>query len=168
MPLQYKDIDLDNKIIKIHKAVYFEHNQPKLKTTKNEDSRNVPIFNLLFDTLKNMSDTHSKKDYIFTKQNNDMMSETALRRKFESVIKLINNQIELENKKNNTEKEKVAFTPHTLRHTYICILHKAGIDIKQAQLWAGHRDIKVLLNIYTHLDSQDNQNSIDKVNQFLG
>ena len=30
------------------------------------------------------------------------------------------------------------------------------------------KDVKDLLNIYTHLDSQDNQKSIDKVNQFLG
>lgn len=33
--------------------------------------------------------------------------------------------------------------------------------------WTGHKDVKVLLNIYTHLDSQDNQKSIEKVNQFL-
>ena len=66
------------------------------------------------------------------------------------------------------EYEDIYFTAHILRHTFACILYKAGIDIKQAQVWMGHKDIKVLLGIYTHLDSQDNQKSIDKVNQFLG
>lgn len=86
-----------------------------------------------------------------------MMSETTLKRKLYSVLK----------KLNTTSNEKIKFTLHELRHTYVCLLHKAGVDIKQAQLWTGHKDVKVLLNIYTHLDEEDNQISIDKVNQFL-
>jgi len=177
VPLQYKNINLEEKYIEISNAVYFEHNQPVLKGTKNSDTRKVPIFNIIFDTLKNMFDTHNKNDYIFTNQKQGMMSETCIRRKFESVIKLINDEILKEEKekqendkqtnKEEIKQELITFTPHQLRHTYVCILHKAGIDIKQAQIWTGHRDVRVLLNIYTHLDSQDNQKSIDKVNQFL-
>ena len=85
------------------------------------------------------------------------MSEVSLRRKLESVLKSINKD----------RNDIIKFTLHQLRHTYVCTLYKAGIDIKQAQQWTGHKDVKVLLNIYTHLDSQDNQKSIDKVNQFL-
>ena len=96
-----------------------------------------------------------------------MMSETSIRRKFESVIKLINKDIEKTNTESSTKTEPIRFTPHQLRHTYVCILHKAGIDIKQAQKWTGHRDVKVLLNIYTHLDEQDYKESVDKVNHFL-
>ena len=59
------------------------------------------------------------------------------------------------------------FTIHTLRHTYACILYKAGITAKQAQKWTGHKDIQVLLNIYTHLDEKDNKNAIDKVNSYV-
>lgn len=157
VPLRYKNINLDEKYIEIKNAVYFEHNQPILKGTKNSDERKVPIFDLLYDQLKVMVDEHNIDDYIFTNQKKNMMSETCIRRKFESVIKLINAETT----------ETINFTPHQLRHTYVCILHKAGIDIKQAQIWTGHKDVRVLLNIYTHLDSQDNQKSIDKVNQFL-
>ncbi|MCI8485782.1 MAG: site-specific integrase [Clostridia bacterium] len=167
VPLQYKNLNLEEKYIKISDAVYFEHNQPILKSTKNEDKRKVPIFNVLFDTLKDMFDTHKKSDYIFPNKKQEIMSATSIRRKFESVIKLINKEIEKENKENNTENDNIKFTPHQLRHTYVCILHKAGVDIKQAQIWTGHKDVRVLLDIYTHLDSQDNQSSVDKVNQFL-
>ena len=33
------------------------------------------------------------------------------------------------------------------KHTFACILYKAGIDTKQAQQWTGHKDIRVLLYI---------------------
>ncbi len=167
VPLKYKHINIDLKNILIKYAVYFEHNQPTLKNTKNEDERTIPIFNIIFDKLENMYKSHKKDDYIFTNKNNNIMSETCIKRKIEKVRKLVNKQIDLQNEKNNEQKEHIYFTAHQLRHTYTCILYKAGIDIKQAQQWLGHKDIKVLLDVYTHLDSQDNQNSIDKVNAFL-
>lgn len=58
-------------------------------------------------------------------------------------------------------------TWHQARHTYVSILHKAGIDVKQAQAWTGHKTIRVLLDIYTHLDKQDQQSSFDKLNSFI-
>ena len=159
VPLQYKDINIDEKYILINKAVYFEKNQPHLKPTKNSEQRKVPIFNILFDTLKSMFDTHKKNDYIFPNRLGEMMSETSIKKKLTNVLNGLNKDLK--------EEDKIKFTLHQLRHTYVCILHKAGIDIKQAQVWTGHKDVKVLLNIYTHLDSQDNQKSIDMVNQFL-
>ena len=151
--------DVDEKYILINKAVHFEKNQPHLKPTKNSEQRKVPIFNILFDTLKSMSDTHKKSDYIFPNRLGEMMSETSIKKKLTNVLNGLNKDLK--------EEDKIKFTLHQLRHTYVCILHKAGIDIKQAQVWTGHKDVKVLLNIYTHLDSQDNQRSIDIVNQFL-
>ena len=159
VPLQYKDINICEKYILINKAVYFEKNQPNLKNTKNSEQRQVPIFNIIFDTLKNMFDTHKKSDYIFPNRLGEMMSETSIKKKLADVLNLLNKDLK--------DEDKIKFTLHQLRHTYVCILHKAGIDIKQAQVWTGHKDVKVLLNIYTHLDSQDNQKSIEKVNQFL-
>ena len=116
-----------------------------------------------------MKKSHKDKDYIFTNTLNKMMSETTLKRKLSYVIKQINDNQNSDTLLgvSNEEYQEIKFTLHQLRHTYACILYKAGIDIKQAQQWMGHKDVKVLLDIYTHLDAQDNQRSIDKVNQFL-
>jgi len=164
VPLKYRNINIEEKYIKITNAVHFEHNQPILKETKNREIRKIPIFDIIFDTLKEMFDTHNPNEYIFTNKKNGIMSEECIKRKIEKVIKLINNEIL---KEDSNSQKTVYFTLHQLRHTYVCIMHKAGIDIKQVQLWTGHKDVKVLLDIYTHLDAEDNQNSIDKVNQFL-
>ena len=42
-------------------------------------------------------------------------------------------------------------TPHLLRHTYISNLCAKGIDIKKIQYLAGHEDVTLTLNIYTHV-----------------
>lgn len=42
-------------------------------------------------------------------------------------------------------------TPHQLRHTYITSLCQSGMDIKKIQYLAGHADIKMTLNVYSHV-----------------
>ena len=174
VPLQYKDINLEEKYILINKAVTFQKNQPVVKKTKNEEVRKIPIFNILYDKLKELKSSHAANEYIFPNTLNKMMTETCLKRKLSYVLRDINNDFKNDTPESvskdelqNDNFEKVKFTLHQLRHTYACLLYKAGIDIKQAQAWMGHKDIKVLLNIYTHLDEQNNQSSVDKVNQFL-
>ena len=41
--------------------------------------------------------------------------------------------------------------PHLLRHTYITRLCQSGMDIKKIQYLAGHSDIKMTLNVYSHV-----------------
>lgn len=95
------------------------------------------------------------------------MSETTLKRKLSYVLDKLNASDTLKSVSSINSNSNIRFTLHQLRHTYVCILHKAGIDIKQAQIWTGHKDVKVLLNIYTHLDAEDDKKSVEKVNQFL-
>lgn len=45
-------------------------------------------------------------------------------------------------------------TIHMLRHTYVTNLWRAGIDLKTAQVWAGHSNISVTAEIYTHADME--------------
>lgn len=157
------DIDLKNNLIRVNKASSFPHNQPVTKTTKNEETRYVPIFNIIKNDLKEL--LKNKKDYIFTNQNGNKMSAVCIRRKLESINKLLNRKmnegIDEKNKKDYT------ITLHQTRHTFASILHDAGIDVKQAQQWTGHKDIRVLLDIYTHLNKNQNQIAVEKVNNFL-
>lgn len=58
-------------------------------------------------------------------------------------------------------------TPHMFRHNFATILYYAGVDIKSAQRIMGHSTINILLDIYTHLDGQNDKVSYDKLNLFL-
>jgi integrase len=162
--LTKEDIDLKNNLIRINKASSFPHNQPVTKSTKNEETRYVPIFNIIKDELKQLLKT--KEKYIFTNKDGNKMSAVCIRRKLESINTLLNKKMN-EGKEEKDIKD-YSITLHQTRHTFASILHDAGIDVKQAQQWTGHKDIRVLLDIYTHLNKNQNQIAVEKVNNFIG
>ena len=157
IPLQYKDIDLSTRYITVNKAVELIHNQPIIKSTKNEDKRSVPILNVIYDYLVEMKSTHKDTDYVFPNKDGKMMTDTIMKRKIINVRKELS----------AITGQEVYFTYHQLRHTYVCILHKAGVDLKEAQYFTGHKTLQILLDIYTHLDETDKQNAVNKLNSFI-
>jgi integrase len=54
------------------------------------------------------------------------------------------------------------FTAHVLRHTYITRLFEAGLDIKEIQYLAGHKDVSTTLGIYAHYDKASRQEATFK------
>lgn len=46
-------------------------------------------------------------------------------------------------------------TPHQLRHTYITRLVASGANIKHVQYLAGHSDLKMTLQVYTHIMNEN-------------
>ena len=56
-------------------------------------------------------------------------------------------------------------SPHILRHTYITNLIMSGADLKTVQYLAGHADIKVTLDIYTHLVDRSPQKLLTEISK---
>ena len=54
-------------------------------------------------------------------------------------------------------------TPHQLRHSYITRLIEGGLDIKKVQYLAGHDDIRMTLNVYSHVMNNSPESLIDAV-----
>ena len=50
---------------------------------------------------------------------------------------------------------------HGLRHTFISNLGKAGVAPKTAQILARHSDLSLTMNIYTHVDQQEQAAAIN-------
>jgi integrase len=62
----------------------------------------------------------------------------------------------------------ISIRPHDLRHTYCArFLRDAGVDMKQAMLWMGHADEKMILRIYDHVGEKRTRDSIDRVEKLL-
>lgn len=59
------------------------------------------------------------------------------------------------------------FTAHQLRHTYCTMLYLAGVDILTASKLMGHSDVKITLEIYTHLDEKYKRLNIEKFNNYI-
>jgi len=147
--LKYDDLNFENNTIRINKAYDFKHKQEN--PTKNKTVRYIPLLNNILPYLKDMSQIHSNSDLIFSDSKNNIRSDTSLKRLKEAIEKKLD----------------INFSYHQLRHTYACILYKAGIQPKQAQQWTGHKNIRVLLDIYTHLDNEDNKQAFNQLNNFV-
>lgn len=56
---------------------------------------------------------------------------------------------------NESHKKKIPhITPHSLRHTFCTRMIENGIDIKSLQYIMGHTDVKMTLDIYTHMSGE--------------
>lgn len=163
------DVNLNENKLSISKAIAFEHNQAVLKSTKNGDSRTIPLLNKIRHILERRCN-ESNSIYLFPMYNGKMMSETSFREAMNSFRKACNEYIDDLNKKIENENSKhkyLHFTAHTFRHTFCTFLYYAGIQLKEAQDIMGHRSSNVTLDIYTHLDFEQRNNSNEKLNTYL-
>lgn len=148
LALQFKDIDLKTKKIKITKAVFYMNNQPQIKQPKTANGiREIPLLDRLIPYLpKGKPD-----DYIFSLDGTQPYSQSWFQRHWAKY----------------QQRTGVTATPHQLRHAYATMLYEAGIDEKLAQELMGHADITTTKNIYTHIrlsrmdDAADKLNSLD-------
>ncbi len=148
LALQYKDIDLKNKVIKIYKSVYYEGNVAKIKQPKTVSGiREIPLLDKLIPYLPQ----GPKDQYIFSVDGNCPLSHSTFNRRWDKY----------------QEQSGVSATPHQLRHAYATMLYESGIDEKLAQELMGHSDIATTRNIYTHIrtskvkDAANILNSVD-------
>lgn len=65
-------------------------------------------------------------------------------------------------------KQKVGVSSHYLRHNYATMLYASGVDLKTAQHLLGHSSLKMTMDIYTHLDQEKKNNSIEKLMKHFG
>lgn len=128
------DIDRNANLVHIRHSVYWEGNTPYLKEPKTESGvRSVPLIPLLADYLPNIP----KNQYLFTDGNGPFTKKRfeTLRRQYRQVT-------------------GIQATPYQYRHAYATMLYSAGVDLKTAQIYLGHSDIRVTANIYTHISQQ--------------
>lgn len=148
--LTWDDIDLNKNIIKINKSISFDTNKGNKKGTKNNTDRVIPILDKTRQILESRANNKESK-YIFYKQDKEQLSDIAFKRMTESFKK----------------DTGVDFTLHQLRHTFCTMLYYSGISSKKAQQLMGHKSLKVTLEIYTHLDEEQEGNTAQELNNYL-
>ncbi len=61
------------------------------------------------------------------------------------------------------ERKVISITPHVCRHTYCSNQAKAGMNPKTLQYLMGHSDISVTMNVYTHVNFDDAEEELQKM-----
>ena len=137
--LQWKDIDLSEKIILIRNKEDFN--------TKTGKSRMIPLCDTLRRVINKMIiengkiiTLHEPESYIFCKRDNKRYSKSTISHYFKCYLR----------KAKLPEK----FHFHCLRHTFITNCIKRGMNINYVQALAGHSELKTTLG-YTHIGIED-------------
>ena len=149
LALTPQDIDFENKTVSVNKTVEWLGNKPQIKTQPKTaaGNRDIPLPDILISELLK----RKKQKYIFQNQKGELFDNSQVTREW-----------------NNLKKEaEINCTPHQLRHSYATMLFDAGIDVKTAQRWLGHTDIKTTLDTYTHLSESRQTQSTDKWFEFI-
>lgn len=155
LALTKSDINVKKKIITINKTVIFDINKPIIKLGAKSDAgnREIPIPEsvqaFLTDFLKSV-DTF----YLFPGKNHETLSKTQYTRMWNNIIKKMNAAITSEEERQIGYCPIEGLTAHIFRHNYCTMLYYSGISQKKAVELMGHSDIKMIMEVYAHLDEQ--------------
>lgn len=180
LALTWEDIDLEQGCIYVNKSVEMIDDKPHIKAggKTSAATRTVYIPQILVEYLSQVE--HDRFSLVCPNAKGNLMSDTAWRRLWDSYLCDLNLRygnwgscLQTAGKRPSKyapqQKPMLIphFTAHWLRHTYITLLYKAGVDILTAKEQAGHSDIKTTMQIYTHLDSEYKRQNIDMLDKYI-
>lgn len=156
--LQWKDIDLENGIITIHRNLQRIHNYEengmgktrlcvqKPKTTKSV--RKIPIADELLLILKTYKKGPEK--YLISGKRADWAEIRTVQYRFASILK------------------KCGIEPfhfHLLRHAFASHCINAGCDMKSLSELLGHSNVQITMNIYVHSSMKQKKELVNHICQ---
>lgn len=155
-----RDVDFKKHTLTIREAVHFNSNKPVISTPKTKAGlRTIPILAPLEAVLSGLHGLAAPSP------NGSHMTITGFRRLWSSYITQMEQRLNGNVSKRWYGKRKdmvdkqlppwraVTIRAHDLRHTFCTMLYELGIDVKTAMFWMGHADMKMTMQIYTHLSN---------------
>ena len=137
--LEASDFDLEQETVTISKALEFTNsNAPRIKGTKTNTIRKLPIPSAFIPDLK--SYLENLQGFLFVTKDGEMLSKTAMRRKFDRIKRSLDCGDDLH--------------PYIFRYNYATQLYYSGITIKKAAELMGHSNTAMILKIYAQIDSE--------------
>ena len=165
--LRWSDINFNKKTISVNKSVaYSTEKKLHLKSTKNHESRKVPMDQDTMDELKNWKVTQQKKlsynnkyikadndQFIFENQYNELYNPSTASRWLKSIYSA-----------NNLR----PITAHGFRHTHCTLaLQSRQFTVPEIMHRLGHKDVQVTMQVYTHVTEDTMENNTDLYLDYL-
>lgn len=166
LALTPSDFDFETNQVSITKVIVFNNNTPELKPYPKSDNskRSVPLPAAAIGPLKEY--VGKCTGYLFTGLKSPLMTETAYKRMWESIVTSMNVAAGYnpQAKRNRAERPIQGLTAHVFRHNYCTQLcyQVPKISTKMIARLMGDTE-QVVLNVYSHIQDE-NENVIGAIN----
>lgn len=181
--LKWQDIDFDNGIIHIQRALMCQYNDGVktllLTTVKTVNSyRSIPFMGNVRDVLnqqkkkQDLLKEHLGKrwraeeefnDLVFTTNMGSPVTRYSAESQINKIVKAINDEENIKAKlENRSPKVFENMYPHAFRHTFASRCFESGMDIKIVQSLMGHENYSTTLDVYTHVTNNYMESEISK------
>jgi len=157
LALSRNDINIRRNELNVRNAVTFDGNNPVFKDypKSNAGIRVIPIPKDLQDVLYPYLNA-LQSIYLFEMiRKSGLMTKSSYRKFWDGIRDKINLAA------GGTKDINVVhgLTAHVFRHNYCTMLYYSDVDVKDAQRLMGHSNIKITLDLYTHLDKLKSDSS---------
>ena len=92
--------------------------------------------------------------YLFPGKNTETLSKTQYVKMWERIVKKMNAAATTDKEKEIGAEPISGLTAHIFRHNYCTMLYYSGISQKKAVELMGHSDLKMIMEVYAHLDEE--------------
>ncbi|MBR6982066.1 MAG: site-specific integrase [Ruminococcus sp.] len=170
--LDWSNVDMDNMQLTVKQVGVIKTNQSAIvdRAKTKAGIRTLPICQPLWDCLNSVP-KDKRKGLVCTMADGKRITGSGFKRGWDgfnlAMQRILNGEPVIQQgrrekldakieKAKAAGKQYVLFSvqAHDLRHTFATGLYDAGIDIKSAQYYLGHADIRMTLDLYTHLSEE--------------
>lgn len=153
--LNWLNIDLENQKINIEHNMYYNHSRKIITPPKTKGSkRAVAIDDDLTGLLKKHKEVQKK--YNFFKENDLVFESSNIAMSHSQVLRILKKYAEKSNLEN--------IGLHGFRHSHASLLINNNINILAISKRLGHDDVKMTLNVYSHMFEETEKEVINLLN----
>lgn len=164
LALQWNDIDYKNKTLRLNKTLFQDKESGYMSLTSKTASsrRTISLDETTVKLIKKFNTEGNKGQLLHLYNSNEQLIFSRIdgtpyrlaypNDKLSEIIKNYNLH---------------PITIHGLRHTHASLLFEAGASIKEVQERLGHSDIKMTMNIYTHVTKTIKEKTAARFEKFM-
>lgn len=173
LALNRQDINLKKGVITVNQAIEYINEKAHLKPPKTKAGyRNIPILSMLRPILERYLKTLEHPYFLFTSNTGELLTKSGARSFWNTIYRKISDQAGAIHQTGPNKKIIYLHDPlkgltcHRFRHNFATIMYYSGIDVKEAARILGHSNLRVTLEVYTHLE-QDKSHSVELLENYL-
>lgn len=183
--LDWKNVDLTSRNIHVREAAVIESNQSIVEDrTKTEAGiRTVPICDALYNALVTVPES-KRNGPVCLSAGGERLTKSGFVRGWDgfnlAMTRILNGEPEDQQGRRSDlasqlvrdsavgkERKTFRIRAHDLRHTYATALYDAGVDVKSAQYYMGHSDVRMTMDLYTHISMERASEQREKLLSFF-